>query len=172
MIDSIQKFHESLYYSSSLKYHFGLNQELPVVDNIITLKGFIESSNPKIKYQNKELGFEIELQPNSFSPICFSSFKLSNWNSVNEIQLTVYEKHTSTQIFENSILIDSIEITPLFNNLNFFSRVSDEMIKENTIYKLDFKIKRNVDLPQNKYNIDLIIKNKISNKEILSANYN
>lgn len=171
-IDSIQKFHESLYYSSSLKYHLGLNEEVPVVDNIIKLKDFIESSSPKIKFQNKELGFEIELQPNSFSPICFSSFKLSNWNSINEIQLTVHEKNTSTQIFKNSISINSSDITPLFNNLVFFSRVSDDMIKDNNVYKLDFKIKKNADLSDNPNNMDLIIKNKISNKEILSANYN
>ena len=84
----------------------------------------------------------------------------------------MHEQNTSTQIFKNSILINSNDITPLFNNLVFFSRVSDEMIKDNSVYKLDFKIKGNADLSDNPNNMDLIIKNKISNKEILSANYN
>ena len=42
----------------------------------------------------------------------------------------------------------------------------------NSIYTLEFKIIGNVDLIENQINVDLRMKNKISNKEILSANYN
>ena len=171
-IDSVQKFHETLYYSSSLKYHLGLNKGVPVIENISMLKDFIELSNPKIKFQNKEFGFQLELEPNSFSPLCFDSFELSNSNSIEEILLTVHKKNTSKQIFKNSILIYSSDLTPLFRNLNFYSRVSDEMIKENTTYVLDFKIKGNSELYENQINVDLSMKNKISNKEILRAIYN
>lgn len=171
-IDSIQKFHETLYYSSWIKYHIGLNEKVPIISNINKIKNFIESSNPELKYKNTEYGFEIELQPNSYSPIFFSSFNLENSEGFDQIQLTVFEKKSSREIFKNTIYNSTRDITKLFENLDFYDGLNNEMTKENSFYTLEFKIKGNVDLNENRINVDLSMKNKISNKQILSANYN
>ncbi|MBM78716.1 MAG: hypothetical protein CL846_09560 [Crocinitomicaceae bacterium] len=171
-IDIIQKFHETLYYSSWIKYHIGLNEKIPVVNNIKKIKGFIESSNPKLKFKNTKQGFQIELRPNSYSPISFSSFKLENLKAIDQIQLTVFEKNTSLEIFKNSLFKSGNDIIELFEQLDFYCGLTDEMSKENNIYILDFKIKLNSDILDNKINVDISMKNKISNKEILSVNYN
>ena len=165
-------FHETLYYSSWIKYHIGLNEKIPIVNNIQKIKDFIESSNPKLKFKNTKQGFQIVLLPNSYSPISFSSFKLKNLKAIDQIQLTVFEKKSSIEIFKNTIYNSKRDITKLFKNLDFYDGLNNEMKKENSIYTLEFKIKGNVDLNENQINIDLSMKNKISNKEILSANYN
>jgi hypothetical protein len=175
-IDSIQKFHESLYYSSKIKYFLGLNKSVPVINNLKKIKEYLDCSNPKIKFIKTESGFNIELEPNSFSPLSIKTFSLSKIDEFDHVKITIYEKNIkrnkSKILLSKSGFRKQINFIELFGNTLFYNKISESMSKEKINYLLVFEIKdvNNDYLQINKGNISLKIKNEINNKEILFFN--
>ena len=174
-LDSIQKFHESLYYSSKIKYLFGLNNSSPVLENLKNIETYLSSSNPEIKFNNTKSGFQLILNPNSFSPLSFTKFNFIDINDFKEINLRVYEENNnskeSTKLLSKSHLINKKDISELLEKFKFYNRLNSKMNKANNYYILEFELKNvnNKFIKINKENISMKLQNKITNQEVLSC---
>ena len=171
-LDSIQKLHQSFYYSSKIKYLVGLNSSTPVLENLKKIETYLSNSNPEIIFKKNETGFQLILIPNSFSPLSFTNFSFKNINDFKEINLRIYEKNNSSkesaELLSKSYLFDKKDISELIEKFKFYNRLNSNMNKANNYYILEFELKNlnNTFLEIKNENIIFSLINEITNKEI------
>ena len=175
-LDSIRKFHESLYYSSKIKYLVGLSTSPPVLKNLKKIETYLSTSNPEIIFKNTKSGFQLKLNPNSFSPISFTNFNFIDIKDFKEINLRIYEENNYskelTELLSKSYLFDKKDISELLAKFKFHNRLNSNMKKVNTYYVLEFELKNlnNKFIKINKENILIKLQNKITKQEVFYNN--